>query len=182
VIEDLVLEKLRNLLSYIGRHEDTFVRLVTEQSQEERERDLRDGKREMDQANARMQKLDTIIQKLYEDNLDGKISDDRFTKMTASYEQEQAALETRIAELHTLLSTAKAKSDCVQSFLRIVRGRTDIHELSPTIIREFVDKIYVHQAETFEGHRIQRIDIAWNFIGVFDPPASDLVDEEGKSA
>ena len=66
--------------------------------------------------------------------------------------------------------------------MRIVRGRTEIRELTPSIIREFVDKIYVHQAVNYEGHRIQRIDIAWNFIGVFDPPASDIEITKGKSA
>ncbi len=102
VIENLLLEKLQNLLSFIGRHESIFVRLKMAQSQEEMNRSLRDGKRELEQATARMQKLDAIIQRLYEDNIDGKISDDRFAKMTASYEQEQTELKARIAELHDL--------------------------------------------------------------------------------
>ena len=146
------------------------------------DRSLRDGKRELEQATACMQKLDSIIQRLYEDNIDGKISDDRFAKMTDSYEQEQTELKARIAELHDLLAEAKAKSDGIESFLKMVRGRTEITELTPTIIREFVDKIYVHQAVDFEGQRIQQIDIAWNFIGVFDPPESDLELIKGESA
>ena len=173
---ELLLEKLQK-----GRHEEIFVRLATKQSQEEMNRSLR--QRELEQATARMQKLDAIIQRLYEDNLDGKISDDdRFAKMTASYEQEQTELEARVAELHDLMDAAKAKSDGIDSFLKIVRGRTEITELTPTIIREFVDKIYVHQAVDFEGQRIQQIDIAWNFIGVFDPPESDIEATKGKSA
>ena len=182
VIENPVLEKLQNLLSFIGRHEAIFVRLKMAQSQEEMNRNLRDGKRELEQATARMQKPDSIIQRLYEDNIDGKISDERFAKMTASYEQEQTELKARIAELHGLLAEAKAKSDGIESFLKMVRGRTAITELTPTIIREFVDKIYVHQAVDFEGHRIQQIDIQWNFIGVFDPPESDLELIKGESA
>ncbi|MBR3563362.1 MAG: recombinase zinc beta ribbon domain-containing protein [Clostridia bacterium] len=120
VIENLLLEKLQNLLSFVGRHEDTFVRLATEQSQEEMNRSLHDGKHELEQAKARMQKLDTIIQRFYEDNLDGKISDVRFAKMTASYEQEQTELEARIAELHDLLAEARVKSDGIESFLKMV--------------------------------------------------------------
>lgn len=73
-----------------------------------------------------------------------------------------------------LLAEAKAKSDGIESFLKIVRGRMTATELTPAIIREFVDKIYVHQVVNFEGHKIQQIDIAWNFIDVFDPPESDL--------
>ncbi len=182
VIETLLLEKIRNILAYVGRHEDTFVRLITKQSQEEMVRSLRDNRRELEQANIRIQRLDTIIQKLYEDNLDGKISDDRFARMTASYEREQSDLNTRIAELNDLMEKAKVRSDGVDSFLKIVRSKTDVTELTPAIIREFVDKIYVHQAEDFEGHRIQQIDIAWNFIGIFDPPDSDLDAEKKKSA
>ena len=102
--------------------------------------------------------------------------------MTASYEKEQAELEARIVELRDLMDAAKAKSDGIDSFLKIVRGRTEITELTPTIIQEFVDKIYVHQAVDFEGQRIQQIDIAWNFIGVFDPPESDLELIKGESA
>ena len=83
--------------------------------------------------------------------------------------------------LRNLLYIVKAKSDGIDSLLKIVRGRTEITELTPTIIREFVDKIYVHQAVDFEGQRIQQIDIAWNFIGVFDPPESDIEAAKGKS-
>ena len=146
------------------------------------DRNLRDGKRELEQAKSRMHKLDEIIQKLYEDNLDGKISDDRFSKMSANYEEEQATLESRVTALQDMIDTATAKNDAAESFLKLVQGRKDVRELTAKIIREFVDKIYVHQAVDFNGHRIQQIDIAWNFIGIFDPPASDLDDTKGKSA
>ena len=182
VLEDLLLEKIRNIIAFVGRHEDMFVRLVTENEQNKLDRSLRDGKRELDQAKARMHKLDEIIQKLYEDNVDGKISDDRFSKMSANYEEEQATLESRVTALQDMIATATAKNDAAESFLKLVRERKDVRELTAKIIREFVDKIYVHQAVDFNGHRIQQIDIAWNFIGIFEPPASDLDDAKGKSA
>ena len=182
VIEEFLLEKIRLIHAFVGKHEALFVRLATEQSRAEMAQSLRDAKRELEQASARMQKLDAIIQRLYEDNLDGKISDDRFAKMSASYEREQAELNTRIAALDAEIEKAKTKSDGVDSFLKIVRSRTEIAELTPTIIREFVDKIHVHQAVQFEGERIQQIDIEWNFIGIFDPPESDLEELTEKSA
>ena len=182
VIENLLLEKLQNLLSFVGQNEDTFVRLATKKSQEEMNRNLCDGRRELEKVRARLYKLDSIIQRLYEDNIDGKISDERFARMTVNYEQEQDELKDRIVELNNFIASTKTKSDGVDNFLKIVRGRTEITELTPTIIREFVNKIYVHQAENFEGHRIQQVDIVWNFIGVFDPPESDLKLIKGKSA
>ena len=136
----------------------------------------------MEQAKIRVSRLDGIIKKLYEDNIDGKISDERFSKMTASYEQEQTALEARVTELSNMISAANAKTDAAESFLKMVRDTTEVRELTASIIREFVDKIYVHQAQMFQGHRVQIIDIAWNFIGIFDPPESDLEPTKGKSA
>ena len=93
--------------------------------------------------------------------------------MSFAYEQEQEALETHSAELQETIKASTFKEDNVESFLKIVRSRTDIEELDARIIREFVDKIYVHKTEMFKGHKIQRIYIAWNFIGIFDPPSPE---------
>lgn len=129
-----------------------------------------DGKRELEQAQARIQKLDEIIQRLYEDNVEGKISDERFVKMSASYEEEQKGLESRVSELKKLIAAEKENSVNVDRFLSLVRKYTDVKELTAEIIREFVEKIYVHQSERIDGQKVQRIRIVWNCIGEFTPP------------
>jgi hypothetical protein len=112
---------------------------------------MRDGKRELEQSQARIKKLDEIIQRFYEDNIEGKISYERFTKMAANYEAEQHTLENRVAELKSTMTSEKESALGVDHFLALVRKYTDIKELTAEIIREFVEKIYVYKAERTDG-------------------------------
>jgi len=165
VIEQLLLDDIRRVTSYAREHEDEFVRLVTQKSKQETEHNLRESKKELEAAKERVTKLDGIIQRLYEDNIEGKVSDERFAKLTATYEAEQHTLEKRIAELERIMATTKNESLGVDTFLSMVRRYTDIKELDAEIIRVFVDKILVYKAEKVDGHRVQRIKIIYNGIG-----------------
>ena len=165
VIEQLLLDDIRRVTSYAREHEDEFVRLVTQKSKQETERNLRESKKELEAAKARVTKLDGIIQRLYEDNIEGKVSDERFAKLTATYEAEQRQLEYRIAELQSFMANAKNESLGVDTFLSMVRRYTDIKELDAEIIRVFVEKILVYKAEKVDGHRVQRIKLIYNGIG-----------------
>ena len=91
--------------------------------------------------------------------------------MTANYELEQNTLKTRSVELQKMIDDTKEITCGAERFMEIVRNKTYIKELDAKTLREFVEKIYVHQKVDFEGHKIQCIDIAWNFIGIFDPPS-----------
>ncbi|MGI6442101.1 MAG: DUF4368 domain-containing protein [Peptoniphilaceae bacterium] len=179
VIEQILLDQLQTVTTYAREHEADFVELITKKSQSELERSLRDGKRELEQSQTRIRKLDEIIQRLYEDNIEGKISDERFAKMSASYEEEQKGLERRVAELKKLIAAEKESSVNVDRFLALVRKYTNIKELTAEIIREFVEKIYVYQSERIDGHKAQRIKIVWNCIGEFTPP---VITDNEKSA
>ena len=178
VVEELLLDGIRNITAFARDHEDEFVQMVTDKTRAEVNRSLRDDKRELEQAQVRAGKLDDIIQRLYEDNLDGKISDERFAKMTASYEDEQKTLESRIRELKAAIGTVTENASNVDAFLKLVRKYTDIQELTAEIIREFVEKIYVYKVERIDGKRIQRIKIVWNCIGEFTPPDKCKKDEK----
>ena len=179
VIEQILLDQLQTLTTYAREHEADFVELITKKSQAELDRSLRDGKRELEQAQTCIRKLDEIIQRLYEDNVEGKICDERFAKMSTSYEEEQKSLESRVAELKKLIADEKESPVNVDHFLALVRKYTDVKELTAEIIREFVEKTYVHQSERIDGHTAQRIRIVWNCRGEFTPPA--ITDNE-KSA
>lgn len=144
--------------------------MVTKKKRAEADRSLRDGKREMEQAQTRIRKLDEIIQHLYEDNLEGKISDERFVKLNENYENEQKTLEARVSELRGLITAEQESSVNVERFLDLVRKYTDIRDLNAEHIREFVEKIMVFKAERIDGRRVQRIHIIWNCIGEFMPP------------
>ena len=138
-------------------------------------RQLRDSNRELEQAEARIGKLDVIMQRLYEDNVEGKISDERYARMSASYEAEQMQLESRKTELEAFIAAAKEDRLNVDSFLGMVRKYTDITELTGEIIRSFVEKIEVMKPEKVPGTRTkkQTIVIYWNFIGAVEIPDAE---------
>ena len=182
VVEELLLDGIRHVTAFARDHEDEFVEMVTKKTRIELDRSMRDGKRELEQSQARISKLDEIIQRLYEDNIEGKISDERFAKMTANYEAEQHTLESRVAELKSVMNSEKESALGVDHFLGLVRKYTDIQELTAEILREFVEKVYVYKAERIEGRRVQRIKIVYNCIGEFDTPVSTSTTEQEKSA
>ena len=158
-------------------HESEFVEMITKKSQSELNKSLRECKHELEQAQCRISKLDEIIQKLYEDNVDGKISDERFMKMSASYEAEQETLESRIAELKDFIKCENENSSNADSFISIVKKHSEITELTAEIIREYVEKIYVYNAEKVDGRRVQMIKIVWNCIGDFVLPEGNKAKE-----
>ena len=173
VIEQLLLDDLQRVTAYARNHEDEFLQLVTRNSEKALDRELRDCRKEYEQSKARIAKLDTLIQRIYEDNVEGKISDDRFAKLSGNYETEQAQLQSRVEELQRFLDDAKEKSLNADHFLALVRKYTDIRELDAEIIREFVERINVFQAEKVDGHRQQRIQIIYNCIGAVDLPDAE---------
>ena len=169
-VEDLLLNGIRDITAFARDHEAEFVEMVTNRKKSEMDRSLRDGRREMEQAQARIHRLDDLIQHLYEDKVDGKLSDERFMKMTASYEEEQQFLKARVTELKSQISAEEESGLNVDRFLALVRKYTDVKELNAEIIREFVEKVIVHQTEEVGGQRVQKVRIIWNCIGEIEAP------------
>lgn len=182
VLEHLVLQNLQRVLAYAQEDETAFVRYLMESKKSadsiERER----AKRELEKQKRRIAELDSIIQKLYEDTVTGLLSNERFSRMSAIYEQEQKQLEQSVSELSTLVQEAEDQSDNVQRFLKIVRKYTQPTELTPALLREFVDKIIVHAPDKSSGHRVQQIDIHYNFIGEISFSPEYYQTKKGKTA
>lgn len=168
-----MLSGIREITGYVRENEAEFVEMITKKSKAEADRGLREAKREPEQSKARIRKLDDIIQKLYEDNVDGKISDERFIKLSETYENEQNGLKIRIAELQNMISSEQESAVNTDRFIRLVKKYTDVQELNAGIIREFVDKIYFYKAERIGGKKVQKIKILWNCIGEFMPPKKE---------
>ena len=181
-VEEILLRELKRITAYARAHEAEFIELVTKQNEKELSRLMRDCSKELAQAKDRIKKLDGIMQRLYEDNIDGKISDERFARMSETYEAEQKQLEARAAELESAIAAAKEERLNVDSFLGMVRRYTDITELTAEIIRSFVEKIEVKKPEKVPGTRTkkQTLVIWWNFIGVVDIPEEP--EEQRKTA
>lgn len=172
VVEQLLLQDLQRVTSFAREHEAEFLQIITSNSEKELNKELKDSHKEYEQAKTRISKLDTIIQRLYEDNVEGKISDERFIKMSDTYEAEQKELASRVTALQDFIDHAKEKSLNAEHFLSLVRKYTEIKELDAEIIREFVEKIIVFKAEKIDGRRTQRIQIIYNCIGAVELPKS----------
>ena len=168
VLEQLVLQNLQRVVAYAQEDEDEFVRRIMENKMTLQRTEQEKAKRKLEKQERRYNELDTIIQRLYEDHVVGKLSEERFAKLSEGYEQEQAELKQSIADLSVIVHAAQTQAVNVQSFLKIVKKYTQPTELTPALLREFVEKIVVHAPDKSSGHRIQRIDVHYNFIGEID--------------
>lgn len=168
VLEQLVLQNLQRVMAYVKDDEYEFVRLVMRNKLNARMAEQEQAKRQLEKQERRILELDSIIQRLYEDHVIGKLTAERFVKMSAGYEQEQADLKNSVKELRELVSTMETEEVNIQSFLKIVKKYTEPTELTPLLLHEFVEKIVVHAPDRSSGQRVQQIDVHYNFIGEID--------------
>ena len=124
--------------------------------------------RKIEQLCKRDDELDRLFKKIYEDNANGKISDERFEKMANGYETGQEKLKLTITELSSALTEHQEQSDNGKRFLNIVKRYTQITELTTEILHEFIDKILVYAPDKSSGRRVVRVDIYYNFVGAID--------------
>lgn len=157
-VEDILFQKLKRITAFAREHEDEFFMMVTQQNEKELSRQLRESSSELAKAEDRIRQLDTIISRLYEDNVSGKVSDEHFAKMSSSYEAEQKALESRVSELRSFIGETKEQRLNAESFLSMVRMYSEITELTPEIVRAFVEKIEVQKPEKDPGTRTKKTD------------------------
>jgi DNA invertase Pin-like site-specific DNA recombinase len=170
-LNEIVLDNLRQLLGYASKHEREFARLVMESSETEKKRDIDVKKRSLTQKRKRMGELDTLFTRIYEDNVTGRLTDERFQMMSGKYEQEQQGLKAEIAELEKTVGEQESKLGSVDKFLGVVRRYTDLQELSPAITNAFIDRIIVHEPEKARGDRVQQVEIVYNGVGAVDVSA-----------
>ena len=170
ILEELILQNLCKVVSYAREQEDQFVKMVMDMDEKERSRGLAKKKKILTDAEKRISELDRIFKHLYEDNITGKLTDERFKKLSADYEAEQAALQTQANSLREEIQEEESKCANVERFLSIVRKYTEIPELTPHILHEFVEKIVVHAATDphSKTNRKQEVDIYYKGIGILE--------------
>ena len=170
-----VLSNLRKVTSYAAKHEARFMKLLIEQNEDGDRRRNAAKKKELEAAEKRIAELSAIFKRLYEDSVTGRISDERFTELSADYEAEQKELKERAARLREELSKAQEATANAEKFMNVVRRHTTIEELTPTLLREFVEKIVVHESAALDGKRRgklrrQEIEIYYSFVGKVELP------------
>ena len=170
IIDAIVLEDIKRHIEFAKEHEDEFVKLVSSETIASLTKTVNRLSKELNASRARVEKLDTIIQNLYEDKLAGIVSEDRFKKMNENYEQEQITLNAKIIELEGKIKAINEQSSSTSHFMELVQKYTRIDELTHEVAREFIEKVIIHKAEKVNGHRQMKIDIFYNGIGKVDLP------------
>ena len=163
VLKEIVLGELNKMVSFVKDNEDEFIQAAMDNSVQKQSSELAKAKKAMKQAEKRIAELDKLFTRLYEDNVSGKISDERFTMMSAGYEDEQKKLRTTVVELTAYIDTAEQKSSDVTAFVQAVQKYEHITELTPEIMHELINKIVVHAPDKSSGHRTQQIEIHFRF-------------------
>ncbi len=163
VLREIVLKELNRLLVTVKENEDMFVCEAMNSSAEKHFSEVKRARKMLAQAEKRFSELDKLFTRLYEDNVSGKISDERFAMMSKIYEDEQGKLKQAVNEFTKFIETNEQKHTDVEQFLKIVRNRTELKELTPEIMHEFIEKIVGHAPDKSSGHRKQKIEIYFRF-------------------
>ena len=149
---------------------DKFFDAVARQKIDEQAKEIQNKKKQMAKFQKRITELDKIFKRIYEDDITGAISHERFLKLSAKYESEQTDLQNQVKIFEEETKGFDNQQTDFKQFREIVRKYVGIKELTPAIVNEFVKKIIVHAPDKSSGHRVQKIQIIFNFIGEFAPP------------
>ena len=169
-LEQVVLGEIRRLTKYAGLYEDDFLKEVIGHSRQAEETERRMKEKELKSLLARDDELDGLFERIYEDNVSGKLSDDRFAKMSRRYEEEQKELSEKIKKLRTEIEKQSSRATSTDMFVSIVRKYTRARKLTPRMLNELVEKIEVYNAEKIDGEWVQRLRIHYNCVGEMNIP------------
>ena len=172
-LEQVVLGEIKRLTKYAVHYEDQFLEAVMGSSQKSAEAEHKRKQKELAAAQARDNELDVLFERIYEDNLAGKLSDERFAKMSQRYEAEQAELAEKMKLLHHEIDKLSSNSVSTDLFLSTVRKYTRAKKLTPRMLNELINRIEVHQAEKINGEWVQRLTIHYNCIGALFIPDTE---------
>ena len=170
---EIVSDKLRQTIHERQLDQETFLKKLEQQSQVQFSKDNKRQQLQLHKDEHRSKEIDNIIQKLYEDNLLGKISDERFVKLSQSYEEEQKQLQTSISDLTEKLAKQQEDSLNISKFMARISKYTELPELTVEIVNELIDKIVIHKPTGTKRNRIIQIDIYYNFIGKLNNEKSE---------
>ena len=172
-----VLQRIFDVTALFFDDAMAFEETAKKQHFQKAEKEAQKRKREISQAEKRIAELDRIFKRIYEDDISGTISHERFLKLSADYEAEQRELTEQVKVWREAVETFEQNQADFASFAAIVRKYVGIRELTPTIVNEFVKKIIVHAPDKSSGHRRQKIELVWNFIGEVNLPGDDQIVE-----
>ena len=169
-LEEVVLGEIRRLTKFASLYADEFVKAVIGHSQQAEQTDHKLKEKELNMLLARDEELDGLFERIYEDNVSGKLSDDRFAKMSRRYEDEQKELAEKIKKLRSEIEKQSSRSMTTDMFIGLVRKYTRARKLTPRMLNELIEKIEVFNAEKIDGVWEQRLRIHYNCVGTIEIP------------
>ena len=173
----MVKNDLRYTIQFANDNKESFMSILKERTEAKNKRELASAIEEKEVAEKRIVALDKIIQSLYEDKVSGKLSEERYIKMSDNYEVEQKELTEKVKTLKEEIEKAQTKYDNIQKFMAIVKRYSDFEELTPEILRAFVDKIIIYEKQRVDGHIRHTIEIVYNFVEAIELPDFDSWDK-----
>ncbi len=177
VVEQIVLESMQRILLNVQAFEKEFARKQMDCYTEDKKKQLAAKRRELSKAKKRIAEIDALIQKIYEDNAGGKLSDERYATLSLSYEEEQKILKAAVPEMQSFLETETDKTENLQRFIQKVKQITELKALTPELIHEFVDKIVVYAPRYLDGKRVQLLDIYYSGVGILHELTPEEMEE-----
>ena len=177
VVEQIALESMQRILLNVQAFEKEFARKQMDCYTEDKKKQLAAKRRELSKAKKRIAEIDALIQKIYEDNASGKLSDERYATLSLSYEEEQKTLKASVPEMQAYLETETDKAESLQRFIQKVKQVTELKALTPELIHEFVDRIVVHEPRYLDGKRVQILDIYYSGVGILHELTPEEMEE-----
>ena len=175
VLERIVLEAISSLADFVKCHEPVFLYMLAKKTNAMRQKEHKRLEQAVEQGTKRIAEIDRLIEKVFEQNASGILSDERFSKMLQSYEKEQKALTQEVAESRQTLEEAKQKATDLRLLLRTLREMTEINELTPTLVNSLIERIEVHNNDKSSGHCYVKVDIYFTAVGMIDIPTEQEI-------
>ena len=170
VLERLVLEAVSNLSNFVRCYEPVFLYLLAKKNNAMRQKEYKQLQQAVENGTRRIAEIDRLIEKVFEQNAGGVLSDERFSKMLQSYEKEQKALTQEVEETRQILQNAEQRVVDLRLVLRTLREMPDIKELTPTLVNSLIERIEVHNSDKSDGHSHVKVDIYFTAVGMIDIP------------
>ena len=171
-LQNIVLENIQKVISYMKSYEDLFIKEQLAKSTQDELKQISKNKKELEQAKKRIIEIDNLFMHIYEDNVSGKITDERFRSLSFNYDKEQQELKIKIEQLSKDIENTEKKDTDITQFISNVKKYTEIAKLTPEILNELIEKIVIHQKEKVNGKKVQEIDIYYRGVGIISFPVS----------
>ena len=175
VLEKIVFEAISSLADFVKCHEAVFLYMLAKKTNAIQQKEYKRLEQSVEQSSKRIAEIDRLIEKVFEQNASGVLSDERFSKMLQNYEKEQKALTQEVADNRQTLQEAKQKSVDLRLLLKTLRDMTEINELTPTLVNSLIERIEVHNNDKSSGHCCVKVDIYFAAVGMIDIPTENEI-------